>query len=64
MVKASSLKVSIEAVVHNSMKEAAQTLMDDYGVQLENVSFQWTNDLSSVNSILVSDVSLITNKKY
>ena len=64
MAKASGLKVSIEAIVHNSMKEAAHTLMDDYGVQLENVSFQWTNDLSSVNSILVSDVSLITNKKY
>ena len=50
MAKAEDLSVSIEKAVHAAFAEMAQKIMDDHGVQVNNVVFDWV-DVSDNNKV-------------
>lgn len=37
-----NIKVSVESVVHDVLAELAQTLVNEHGVRLKSINFNWS----------------------
>lgn len=59
-----NIKVSIEKVIHDGLRDYAQKVFDEYGIVLKTFNFTW-HDVSGIDNIkmIVSQVEAITYTK-
>lgn len=58
------VKVSVEKVIHDSLRNLIQGVFDEHGVMVKNVSISWF-DFSTRNSEVkeISQVELVTSTR-
>ena len=54
MAKAEGISVAVEKAVHSALAELAQKVMNQHGIQINNVTFDWldASDSGKIKSLV------------